>query len=88
MKEDLREKSKMSLEKTGNIETEANELLRENKIDVPTWVRVRNRVQNHVQNRVQNSVQNRVQNRVQNSVQNSFRKIKKIANKNMSYLKL
>ena len=36
MKEDLREESKMSLEKTGNIETEANELLRGNKIDVPT----------------------------------------------------
>ena len=36
MKEDLREKSKMSLDKTGNIETEANELLRRNKIDVPT----------------------------------------------------
>ena len=36
MKEDLREKSKMRLEKTGNIETEANELLRGNKIDVPT----------------------------------------------------
>ena len=36
MKEDLRETSKMSLEKTGNIETEANELLRRNKIGVPT----------------------------------------------------
>ena len=36
MKEDLREKSKMSIEKTANIETEANELLRGNKIDVPT----------------------------------------------------
>ena len=36
MKEDLREKSKTSLEKTGNIETEANELLRGNKVDVPT----------------------------------------------------
>ena len=64
MKEDLREKSKTSLEKTGNIETEANELLRGNKIEVPTSVRVRNRVQNHVQNsdqiRVQNSVQNHV----------------------------
>ena len=35
-KEDHREKSKMSLEKTGNIETEANELLRRNKIGVPT----------------------------------------------------
>ena len=34
VKEDLREKSKMSLEKTGNIETEANELLRRNKIGV------------------------------------------------------
>ena len=36
MKEDLREKSKMSLEITGNIETEGNELLRGYKIDVPT----------------------------------------------------
>ena len=36
MKEDLREKPKSSLEKTGNIETEANELLRGNKIDVLT----------------------------------------------------
>ena len=36
MKEDLREKSKMSLEKTSNIETEANELLRGNKNDVPS----------------------------------------------------
>ena len=46
----------MSLEKSGNVETEANELLRRNKIDVPTWVHV----QNHVQNCVQNHVQNRV----------------------------
>ena len=30
-KEELRENYKMSLEKTGNIETEANELLRRNK---------------------------------------------------------
>ena len=59
-------KSKMSREKTGNIETEANELLQGNKIDVPTWV------QNHVQNCVQNRVQ----------------KIIKIANKNMSFLKI
>ena len=36
MKENLREKSKTSLEQTGNIETEANELLRGNKIDVLT----------------------------------------------------
>ena len=36
MKEDLKEKSKTSLEKTGNIETEGNELLRGNKTDVPT----------------------------------------------------
>ena len=53
MKQDLREKSNMSLEKNCNIETEANELLRGNKIDVLTWVRVLNRVQNHVQNSVQ-----------------------------------
>ena len=52
MKEDHREKYQMSLEKNGNIETEANELLRGNKIDVPTWVRVQNRIQNHVQNHV------------------------------------
>ena len=36
MKEDLREKSKMSLEKTGNMETDANELLRGNKTGVST----------------------------------------------------
>ena len=36
MKEDLREKSKTRLEKYGNIEAEANELLRRNKIGVPT----------------------------------------------------
>ena len=36
MKEDLRVKSKMTLERTGNKETEANELLHGNKIDVPT----------------------------------------------------
>ena len=36
MKEYLRLKSTTSLEKTGNIETEANELLRGNKISVPT----------------------------------------------------
>ena len=35
-KEDLRIKTKTSLKKTGNIETEANELLRRNKICVPT----------------------------------------------------
>ena len=34
-KQDLGIKSKRSLEKTGNIETEANELLRGNKIGVP-----------------------------------------------------
>ena len=36
MKEDLREKSKARLETTGNIETEANGLLRGNKIGIPT----------------------------------------------------
>ena len=57
VKENLREKPKMSLEKTGNIETEDNELLRRNKIRVPTWIHVLNRVQNRVQNRVENRVQ-------------------------------
>ena len=36
MIEDLREKSKICLEKTGNIENKANELLRRNKIGFPT----------------------------------------------------
>ena len=36
MKEDHGEKSTMSLDKTGNIGTEANELLRRNNIGVPT----------------------------------------------------
>ena len=69
MKEDLRIRSKTSIEKTINIESEANELLRGNKIGVPTRVCV----QNHVQNRVHNHVRNHVQNLVQNRV----RKIKK-----------
>ena len=56
MKEKLREKSKMNLKKTGNIETEATELLRRNKIGVPTWVQVQNQVHNHVQKHVQNHV--------------------------------
>ena len=40
MKEDLRIKSKTSIEKTSNIESEDNELLQGNKIGVPTRVRV------------------------------------------------
>ena len=36
MKDDLRVKFKMSLEKVGNIETEANELLRRKRISIPT----------------------------------------------------
>ena len=36
MKDDLREISKMSLEKTGNVETEANELHRRKKVGFPT----------------------------------------------------
>ena len=68
MKEDLRIKSKSSLKKTGNIETEASVLFNWNTTTT-TWT--------HIQNHVQNHVQNCVQNRVQNSVQNRFRKIKK-----------
>ena len=77
MKEDLREKVQDESWKTGNIETEANELLRGNKIDVPTWVRVRNLFLKLCSKQCSiNSVQNRVQ------------KLKKIANKNMSFLKI
>ena len=44
MNEDRREKSEVSLKNTGNIETEANELLRRNKIGVPTYEPVQNHV--------------------------------------------
>ena len=80
MKKDIRIKSKTSRHKTGNIETEANELLRRNKISVSTWLRVGNHVQTCVQNRVRNHDPNRVQNRVP--------KITNIANKDMSFLKI
>ena len=82
MKEDFRIKPKTSLEKTGNIETEANELLRQNKIGDPAWIHVQNHVKNqvqnyvknHVKNHVQNHFQNHFQNHVQNRVQNRVRK--------------
>ena len=45
MKEDLREKSKVNIDETGNIETEDNELLRRNKIGVPTGIHVQNHIQ-------------------------------------------
>ena len=51
-KEDLGIKSKTSLKKTGNMETEASKLLRRNQIGVSTWVRVQNHLQIHVQNHV------------------------------------
>ena len=80
LKEDLRIKSKTSFKKTGNIETDANDLLLGYKIGVPTSV--------HVQNRVRNRGQNYVQYHVQSHVQNHVRKIKKIVNKNISFLKI
>ena len=49
-------------------------------------VRVRNRVRSRVQNHIQSRVQNHIQRCVQNRVQNHVRKIKKLANKNMSFL--
>ena len=73
-------------------------MIRRNKISDPASIhvqnRVQNRVQNHVQNhvqsnvqnRVQNDVQNHVQNRVKNCVQSRVRKIKNMANINMSFL--
>ena len=64
MKEDLREKSKTSLEKTGNIETEANELLRGNKMFRLEFV-FKTMFETVLKNRVQNSVQNNVRNSVQ-----------------------
>ena len=59
-------------------------MLRLNKIGNPSSIHVQNRDQNRVLNRVHN----RVQNRVQNHVQNHVRKLKTIANKNMSFLKM
>ena len=53
MKEDLTIKSKTSLAKIGNIETEASVSFNRNTTTIPTWTHVRNYVQNHVQNRVQ-----------------------------------
>ena len=69
-KEDLRENSKISLDKTGYIETEANELLRRNSISVLTGVHVQNHFKSYVQNHVQNHVRNHVRNHVQNHVRN------------------
>ena len=87
MKEDLRIKHKMGLEKNGNIETEVNELLHRNNIGVPISVHVQIHVQNHVQNHVrnhdQNHVQRHVQYHVQNHSQNRVRKYRNIANKNI-----
>ena len=83
---------KTSFKKTGNIENEVSVLFNRNTTNIPNSTHVQNRVQNHVQNivqnEVQNSVQNRVQNHVRNCVRNHVRKIKKICNKNMSFLKI
>ena len=48
MKEDLRIKSKTSLEKTGNIETEASVFFNRNSSTSPTRTYVLNHVENHV----------------------------------------
>ena len=76
MKEDLRIKSKTSLEKTGNIEAEASVLFNRNTTNISNGTHVQIHVQNHVQSRVQNQVQNRVQNHVRNCVGNHVRKLK------------
>ena len=46
---------------------------------------LKNRVRNLVQIRVRNRVQNHFQNHVQNRFRNHVRKIKNVANKNMSF---
>ena len=69
MKEDIRIKSKTSLEKSGNIETEASVQFKRNTTTT-AWTHIQNHVQNHVQNCVENSVQNCVQNHFQILVQN------------------
>ena len=65
--EDLRIKSKTSLETTGNIETEASVLFNRNTSTTPTWTHIQNYVQNYVQNSVQNYVQNHVRKIKKNS---------------------
>ena len=49
MKEDIRIKYKTSLEKIGNIETEASVIFNRNTTTTSTGTHVQNRVQNHVQ---------------------------------------
>ena len=96
MKENFRIKSKTSLKKTGNLESEASVLFNrirqlhrlEHIFKTMLKNRVQNRVENHDRNRVANHDRNRVQNRVQKRVRNHVRKIKYIVNKNMSFLKI
>ena len=49
IKEDLSIKSKTNVEKTGNIEAEANVLFNRNTTTILTWSHVQSHVQNHVQ---------------------------------------
>ena len=80
------------MKKTGNIETEANELRRGNKIRVPTSVCVRNHEQNLPQNHGQNHVQNHVQTMFKIMIKTMFNTIfeknKNVANEDMSFLKI
>ena len=83
MKEDLRIKSKPSLEKTGNIETkvsvliEIRQLHRLEHMFKPMFKnRVQNRVENNHQNRVQNHDPNRVQTVLKNAFEIMFQKLK------------
>ena len=69
MKEDIRIKSKTSLEKTGNIETEVSVLFNRNTTTIQTSTHVQNHDQNHFQNRVQTRI----------------RKIKDLANKKYNF---
>ena len=75
MKEDLRIKSKTSLENIGNIETEASDLFNRNmKYEtIPTWTHVQNHDQNHVQNHGQNHGQNHAENYVQTVFKTVFK---------------
>ena len=61
-KEELRIKSRRSLDKTGNIETEPSVLFNRKKKTIPSQTHAQIRVHNHVQNYVQICVQNCVKN--------------------------
>ena len=84
MKEDLREKSKMTFEETGNIETDVNELLRRNKNEFmfKTTFKIM------FETMFKTIFKTMFKTNVGNHVYNRIRKKLNIANKGKSFLKI